>query len=374
MFLSSLVLASYIRVEALLLIPIFIIIFFTFGEQSISKSLASRVKAVRNKTTFSKALPLLLVFSILMLPEIYAILATQSILLVNALPFLNSNSQIFAISYLPNNILQNALFLSGGVATYPIIFLPEIGIFAMLGVAYLTLHKEQKGNSVLLMLLCLFFGYLIFYCLYFSGSALLGGSVRFLLILYPALSILAAFGVYGTSKLISSLFDKSPKNKKLVFQKPTITVLVILFFITPFFYAIPFLTHPNYLYSDFPTIPNTTSQSNPYSMMYANRSLTFINENYNLIPSSCLVLSPSPYLWYGLNRSAAYVNLYNSSDPQLKNYGCFVLDYSYFCGNPFNNTSCNTILAKYKLKVLATESGDMSTNFSLYQIMNYTPS
>ena len=48
--------------------------------------------------------------------------------------------------------------------------------------------------------------------------------------------------------------------------------------------------------------PNTTSQNDSYAMTYANKSLAFINSNYDLVPTTCLVFSPSPYIWYQLNR------------------------------------------------------------------------
>ena len=372
----SLIITFYIRSEALLLIPVLGITFFTFGEGNMSRNFAKKIEIIKNKNAIHKTIPFFIIFLILITPGIYAIAITEHELLIDNLSFLNSQAQIFSISYLSKNVIQNSLFLGGAITEYPIIFLPEISAFAIIGVIYLTLYEKQKNRlSILSFLLCMFLSYFIFYGLYFSGSALQGGSVRFLLILYPVLSILAAFGLYGAVRFVSSLLNKNTKiTKKLDITRYAIfSALITIFFIVPFVYAIPFLMHPNYLYSDFPTIANTTAQNNPYSMTYANRSLAFINNNYNLVPKSCLIFSPSPYLWYALNRSSAYTYIYNTSVPNIKNYSCFALDYSYFCNPIFNNTSCGIIRAKYKLKVLATESGILGSNFSLYQILNYTP-
>lgn len=377
--LFSIVLAIYLRVEAFLLIPIFVIVFFTFSENGVKETLKNRIKSLKQKNTLSQTIPLLMIFLLLILPEVLVVISTTPELFTNASSFLSHNMGLFSLSYLPKTGYQNILFLFGGIAEYPIFFLPEITVFAILGAIALALRKEKriKNNiGVLLLLLSLFLGYFIFYGIYFSGSALLGGSVRFLLVLYPALAILAAFGLYGLSEMPASLLRKRHRrSKQLKSVKNAICIiLIILFFIVPFvYYAVPFLTHPNYSYADFPIIPNTTSQNDSYAMTYANKSLAFINSNYDLVPTTCLVFSPSPYIWYQLNRSSAYVSEYNASNQNITGYRCFILDYSWFCGNPFNNTICNAILNKYKLKVLATESGDGSSNFSLYQILNYSP-
>ncbi len=377
--LFSIVLAIYLRVEAFLLIPIFVIVFFTFSENGVKETLKNRIKSLKQKNTLSQTIPLLMIFLLLILPEVLVVISTTPELFTNASSFLSHNMGLFSLSYLPKTGYQNILFLFGGIAEYPIFFLPEITVFAILGAIALALRKEKriKNNiGVLLLLLSLFLGYFIFYGIYFSGSALLGGSVRFLLVLYPALAILAAFGLYGLSEMPASLLRKRHRrSKQLKSVKNAICIiLIILFFIVPFvYYAVPFLTHPNYSYADFPIIPNTTSQNDSYAMTYANKSLAFINSNYDLVPTTCLVFSPSPYIWYKLNRSSAYVSEYNASNQNITGYRCFILDYSWFCGNPFNNTICNAILNKYKLKVLATESGDGSSNFSLYQILNYSP-
>jgi hypothetical protein len=373
LWMFGLIITAYIRVEALLLIPVFALMFFTFGEDGVRQTFIKRIKIIQSKNTIYGVLPLLIIFFVLITPELYVIAATRHELLINALPFLNSGGQLFSLSYLSKNVIQNSLFLGGIITEYPIIFLPEISVFAIIGVVYLALYAKQKNRiGVLVLLLCLFFCYFIFYGFYFSGSALLGGSVRFFLILYPPLSILAAFGIYGIGNGTSSLLSLNKNQYKARYL--VCSVLIIIFFVLPFTYAIPFLTHPNYSYSDFPTIPNTTPQNDPYSMMYANRSLAFIDNNYNLVPASCLVFSPSPYLWYGLNRSATYTYVYNTTSAHIKGYSCFVLDYSYFCNPLFNNTGCNTILTKYKTKVLATEGGDGEQNFTLYTILNYTSS
>lgn len=377
----SFIFTVYLRIEALLLIPIFVIIFFTLGENGVKETFKRRMGLFNGNGEPGMALLVLLAVLLFIAPEILVIMATRPVLLQNAMPFLDSSAKIFSISYLPKNVFQNISFFVGAVKEYPIMFLPEIMVFAVMGAAALVLYdKKQRGIGgigTLLLLLFTFLGYFIFYSFYFSGSALSGGGARFMLVTYPVLSVLAAFGVYGLSDWFVSFAAgkrKGARKRTDIWRYCASIALIVVFFVLPFLNAVPFLRHPNYGYADFPIVPSTTPQNDPYSMMYANKSLNFIYSNYKSVPESCLVFSPFPYLWYGLNRSSADLYEYNESIPSLKNYSCFDLDYSYFCTiSPNNATVCNAFLTKYKLKLLATESGGPGSNFSLYQILNYTP-
>ena len=315
------------------------------------------MRLIKDKRTLDKAPILLMLLLLLVTPELLTIAYTRSELLMDVWSFLNSSKQLFSLTYLPRVGSQNVVFLLGLIKEYPVVFLPEMTIFAIAGILFLALSKKQKSQSTLLLLLCLFFGYFVFYGVYAFGSALMGGGSRFLLILYPPLSILAAFGIVGLSEWLFSLGNtRTRKNVKSgVHGYALCTAITVVFFVIPFVYTMPFLAHPNYSYADFPIVPNA-QQKDPYAMMYANSSLAFITHNYTLVPADCLVFSPSPYLWYLLNRSSADVFEYNASSLNLKNYSCFVLDYSWFCGNPFNNTACNAIVSKYKLKVLSNRA------------------
>lgn len=374
-FAFSLMLAIYIRVEAVLLIPIFAVCYLALGENGAGKGPFAKMKSLW-RTVDAKILLLTAAFLLIIGPEIYATVATRPELLINALPFINQNAGIFSFSYLYRNLVQNTSFLMGGINRYPIAFIPNITVFAIIGIACLLVYKKQRNNrGVLLLLILLFLCYFIFYAFYFSGSILKGGSVRFMLVVYPPLAILAAFGVYGLAEFLVALASNNGHRtgKRNWFAVRIVSaVLVAAFFVVLFVYRVPFLRNPNYLYSDFPVIPNGTAQNDSYSLMYTNRSLSFILNNYGLVQNDCLVISPSPYLWYGLNRSSAVVNIYDFPGSNLKNYSCVVLDYSYYCTISLAEGMCKNYTSRYKLKTLATEPGDMNGNFSLYQLLNYT--
>lgn len=378
LLLTSLVLTVYIRVEALLLIPVLLSAFFILGEDGIKKTFTRRLKLLKRAAPDRLLAILLLAFLLLIIPELYLIIATKPILSANATPFLASSSKLFALQYLINNIRINTLFLFGFDTVYPIIFLSNVTIFAIIGIAYLWTDKTARnGRAVLLFLMLFFLTYFIFYGLYFSGSVLLGGSVRFLLVTYPPLSILAAFGVLAMANYISSAFKKSktPNKNGAATVHFVCALLIAVIFIVPFLYAMPFLRNPNYNYTDFPLQLNSTTENSIYTMSYTNRSLEFIYNNYKSVPNDCLVFSEAPYLWYTLNRSSAVLDLSNSSDSvNIKDYSCYVFDYGFWCSYPIGSTSCNSFLGKYKLKVLANEQNGNLPNFTLYQILNFTNS
>lgn len=375
----SLVLTIYVKVEALLLIPIFIIAFFVMDGEQVNTTFKKKLKALANGAAIDKtALYLLVIFLFLLIPEIYAMLATAQERMLAAAPFILANAHIFSPGYLIKNLPINTSFFFGLVSKYPIIFIANVTIFAIIGTLCLALQKRYRKNfSSLILLLCLFLGFFLFYAFYFTGSVLSGGSVRFMLVTYPAISILAAFGVFGLWDIIKAHAGKNrkrdiAKNKKLDVMQFGYFALVFVFFVLPFLYAIPFLRHPNYNFEDFPVIFNGTK--NQYLASIANSSLGFIDKNYGLVPNNCLVFSEAPYLWYGLNKSSAVLDIGNSLNSSHNNYSCYVLDYDYWCTiNEFNTSAlCKTYTSKYKLKVLATQSSGLQSNFTLYQILNYT--
>ena len=106
-------------------------------------------------------------------------------------------------------------------------------------------------------------------------------------------------------------------------------------------------------------------------MAYLNRSISFINDNYLTVPNNCLVFSETPYLWYNLNRSSAIpgITLLNTN---IKNYNCYIFDYSSFCSYPNISTECNKFLSQYKTKIIVSENNGNLPRFALYQVLNFS--
>lgn len=386
LFLFSLVVTIYIRIEAILLIPIFLLGFILLNKE------ISDFQILKNK----HAIIAFIIFLILILPEIIFIfiakynlkkneafinLFIKSVSFNQGSSILNTQISLFSTKYFVNNIITNIKFLFGFIKIYPIIFLPSITLFAIFGLIFSIIYSKaySKYNSfrLAIFLEIIFLVYFIFYSFYFSGSVILGGSVRFMLITYPILSILAGLGVYMMSLLI---FRKISEAKKIVAGKLYINnytifliciIIILIAFVEPFIKSIPFIQNPNYNYPDFPMKLNTTTENSIYSMAYLNRSISFINDNYLTVPNNCLVFSETPYLWYNLNRSSAIpgITLLNTN---IKNYNCYIFDYSSFCSYPNISTECNKFLSQYKTKIIVSENNGNLPRFALYQVLNFS--
>ncbi len=386
LFLFSLVVTIYIRIEAILLIPIFLLGFILLNKE------ISDFQILKNK----HAIIAFIIFLILILPEIIFIfiakynlkkneafinLFIKSVSFNQGSSILNTQIGLFSTKYFVNNIITNIRFLFGFIKIYPIIFLPSITLFAIFGLIFSIIYSKSysKYNSfrLAIFLEIIFLVYFIFYSFYFSGSVILGGSVRFMLITYPILSILAGLGVYMMSLLI---FRKISEAKKIVAGKLYINnytifliciIIILIAFVEPFIKSIPFIQNPNYNYPDFPMKLNTTTENSIYSMAYLNRSISFINDNYLTVPNNCLVFSETPYLWYNLNRSSAIpgITLLNTN---IKNYNCYIFDYSSFCSYPNISTECNKFLSQYKTKIIVSENNGNLPRFALYQVLNFS--
>ena len=285
----------YLRVEAILLVPFFLLVFLTLSDNGVIKTFKARIKILFTKLFSQTSILLLILVSVILIePQIYTTIATTPELQANAAFYLYPNTPIFSSSYILPNLSVNLSFLVGLLKDYPIVFLPNITALAVLGVLFLLLNRKYKNKlGILLLLLGFFFIYFMFYLFYFSGSVLVGDAVRYFLILYPALSILATFGVLGLGDWLLSLTGRSRRLGRKRVRYLIYTVLISLIFVVPFVYITPFLTHPMFTYYGFP-VNNVTANIqglNPYTTQYAKASADFIQSNYRLVPPDCLVLS-----------------------------------------------------------------------------------
>lgn len=381
LFVFILAFTVYLRVQALLLVPLFIVVFLTLGDSTIRDTFKVRLKEMLGALSSDwKFCLIAMVFLVLIAPQLYTMLATTAELQANAAFYLYPNTPIFSASYILQYLQPNIAFLSGLIKNYPIIFLPNITIFAILGVILLLFQKKYKNRfAILILLLGIAVGYFIFFLLYFSGSVLVGVSVRYFLVLYPPLSILAAFGICWLGDFISEHLTKAPKKKGIESRVVYVIYAVLFFalFAAPFVYIAPSLIHPTFNYYGFPL--NTTTANitglNPYTTQYTANSANFIENNYKVVPNKCLVLSEVPSIWFMLNRSSSYIPETDVfTNPAFSNYSCYYLDLGFWCTvSPYNTTVCKYFTTNYNLKLVATGASGRSTNFSIYQVLNYSP-
>ncbi len=359
MFLSSLALVFYSRIEAFVLLPIFLILYFIFGQFGVKHTIKIRLKLIKKTLDDWKALSILFVFAVIFTPQVLYIYTEN----LSPQYGQSSGQSIVSISNFMQNISPNANFFLGTTSNYPSISSINLLILSILGVIFIVAFKKIKNKiGLLLMILLTILAFFLFYTSFYAGSVNYGVDVRFMLEIMPFFAILSGFGVLGLSDVISRIVKKITKIKKDT-SKILISLIFIFSVVLPFYFLTPFLTMP---VSQMPQEYFNTQATN------------FIYNNYQKVPTSCLVFSFTPDIWYELNRSAAQVSYFTQSNNKtikalIDNYSCFVFDYGYWCTvSSYKSSTCGTSLYSYNLSVIATSKSTEGSNFTLYKINNFT--
>jgi len=390
MFLSSLLITLYIRTEAILLVGIFFLLLFAFDYEGIN-SIKKRIKDLYNiLNTNPKIIFIALVFFILMVPQLIYIGIEAS-----TQPYGQpSNQSAISLSYFPNNFITNLKYLLGyynSVASFPAVFPPFSFFFAIIGAILIFFQKWSKRMKfeVFFTLFLWFAAYFVFYALFYAGFALFGVDSRFMLQITPEISLLAGIGVISASLYISKIIGWvyfKLKHKKQVneseSQKRNIesaeiknsrqsiifySSVVILFAI---FFAYPFTNLFSLITLNVNEMPQQTIIA---------PAIEFFYNNYQKVPSNCLVFSFTPDIWFEVGRASmqiGYLGTENSTVANIeRNFSCYVLDYGYWClVPPYNNTLCLYDKDSYETKVLAIGSVPYTDKHpAFYLLENYSP-
>ncbi len=366
-FAFTLALTSYMRIEAILLVPVFFVLMLAFGEKGIWETFHSRLKEIMK--TFAEntaALVVLLVFIVALLPQIYYVTAEAQ-----QPSYGQSAAQaVISLSNFQNNIGVNTSFLLGqlnGISYYPTVFHYAIFPLGVVGAAALLLRRKTKNRFGILLLLGLWFlTYFLFYTSFYAGSVLYGVDSRFMLQLLPALCLLAAYALVGVGDVavlaVSKIARKSRSGSmdKAVFYLTSAAAAIALL-IVPFAFLIPIVTLP----------PGQM----PQQTVILGAANTFYRE-YTAVPANCLVFSFTPDIWYEVNRSSAQFNYLLGSNETLRglisNYSCLVIDYGYWCVvPPYHSTVCAYALKRFATENLTPVSENGST-VAFYKILNYS--
>ncbi|MDE1869499.1 MAG: glycosyltransferase family 39 protein [Candidatus Micrarchaeota archaeon] len=355
LFASALVFTIYMRIEGILLLPIFAVLFFAHGADGIRETMRKRlglvIDSINNNTKF---LALSLFFFVLLMPEIYY-LAIQISNPSYGQDY--TGQQVFSVANFMNNIGPNVLFFLGNynsVSQFPLGFPVETTALAGVGILLLLMSKSRNKYGTILLLALWLFAYHLFYDFFYAGAATFGVDVRFMLELCPALALLAGIGISELSELVGGAI-KSPRLGLMFY------LLVLLGgVIVPFALFVPNIT--------------LKPQQMPQQTVIYD-ALSFFYSNYNKVPAGCMVYTFTPDLWYEFNRSAAQINYLGSSDPQFVNdtrgYSCSVIDYGYWCSvPPYKGTTCKNLVQSYNLVTLASQNNTArGENFAFYKIV-----
>ena len=369
-FLFSLGIAVYMRTEGSLLILLFIILYFIYGDSSIRKNFGSGVKWLKeliNKDELS--LLYVLMFAVLLVPQAYY-LSGQ---IANP-QFGQGSGGLFSFSNFKNNAPVNVNYFFGAFDTigyYPAAFPADITFLAAIGVAVAisTSLYDRKNIPIVIALGLWFFMYFFFYAFFYAGGATYGVDSRMMLQMHPQLVIFSAIGIGEMSMLLSRFGLRKKKNRRAGAKKKMVVLSIIPF--------LAFAIIITYVFVQFLPIVTMLPSNAPQQHVIL-PATNFINSNYNAVPSNCLVFSFTPDMWYENGRAAAQIGYLQSVDQNFtnftKNYKCEVLDYGYWClVPPYDNTTCPNYIKGYNASVLATEKiNGAASNMSFYLLKNYS--
>ncbi len=365
-FAFSLSMVAYLRIEAILLVPVFVVLLVAFGDHGIVKTAKERAgKILGSIQDNTELLIMLFAFVILLLPEVYYI----SVQAQNPSYGQNSGQATISLVNFLGNVNANVSFLFGqmnGANFYPMVFHYVITPLAIVGVLFLLFDRRIKNRFSKLLMLALWFAtYFLFYTSFYAGAATYGVDSRFMLQLLPSLCLLAAFAVIGigdSARGIAGRFGREHDAAKggrvpmIVFTAAVaISSMVLLIY--------PFATL-------FPVV--TIAQAKMPQQSVILKAMDTFYGNYTVVPRDCIVYSFTPDIWAEVNRSSAQIGYLTSANASLTqsldSYSCKVFDYGYWCiVPPHHNTTCAQIISNHKL----TSLGTMNTTLGGFDVAFY---
>jgi len=323
--LLSVSLLLYMKVLAVLYLPVFLLVYLVLDKNSIAKSLKDTVKLVRKNALETKTLTAILVFLIAVAPAVLfsymeltggdygfqgtsiqdtctqsVYLATSSINLNNFQYNICANLEFWLNTYKSSYVMQ------------PVI----ITLIAVFGVAVMAFSMRREMTAIAIW----FAAFFLLYTAFYAGSVLYGVDWRFMLSVMSQVALFAGFGAAYIIGIPSTL-----KKKSLRRPLEILAAVAILAVIAYAFYA---------NMQQLAVKPSTIPQA-PDARFYEN----FVYGNAHLINASCLVFTYDPTLFNINNRTAAQMSyVYDKTKvAQYKSqYGCLVADIGYWCYTPNN--------------------------------------
>ena len=344
--LFALAFVLYTKVDALLYLPVVLIVYLLLSDSSIKQSIKRNTKRLYESLFSTRALVMALVFVLLTAPEAgYALNELHNgnygysgsfISETCANPIISTVAKSsISLTNLKYNICSNVLFWFN---SYDNILIPQPLIFtafALLGAALMIVYGRRRELAALAVWFLAFF---LIYAAFYAGSVTYGVDWRFMLAVIVPVAIMGGAGASYAIGWFGNMHRKRPKHFAAV-ARAIATIAVIALIIFGFSSTIPAIT------------------ANPATMEQAGGARFYENFVYNsisAIPKSCIVYSYDPTLFNINGRTAALMSyLYNTSVYTQNNaaYGCSVIDYGYWCGTP--NSICSSIMNMYNTTLIA---------------------
>lgn len=316
----SLAYAVQIKAEAIIILPMILIMAFFFD------------KKFWKKISDYKFYSLWIILFILIIPYLIHICQAYKY------DSWDSSGEKFGIEYAKKNIPENLWFWVFGHPTieHPTLFT----IFALIGLIYLLKQKKRSGLFLSIWFLIFFFLYAFFY----AGSILYGVNVRYSLSEYPPFVILGGYGLYLLTKI------------RIKYERPVSIILISIILILFYFLYLPSIS-----------TPADKIQEARQARLYHD----FVLREAKNFDRSCYILThvPSMYLvngnnalqtWFGSNVKVMN-ELFNKTD-------CIIFDYGFWCNlEPYKSSICKPMFVNYDLTAISSIDVD-NHNYTLYRV------
>ena len=289
MFAFSLALAAYMRIEAMLLVGVFALLFVVFGDSGNQEG--DRQERWRDQARSRgqhQGMLLLIAFILLLTPELYYI----SLQAANPSYGQPAGQAVLSLSNFRNNIGTNAYFVFGALSgmnsqgSYPLAFSETVMALAIIGTLLFAADGRRKNRFGILAVLWLwFFAYFAFYTAFYAGAATYGVDSRFMLQLLPPLSLLGALAVVEIGDAASTAVRGGAKGRKAAGGAAFFIVAAAVVFAAvayPFLAVAPVIT--------------LSPQKMPQQTVIL-KAMGFFYGNYNAVPKDCIVFSFTPDIW-----------------------------------------------------------------------------
>ncbi|MDE1868405.1 MAG: hypothetical protein KGH60_00330 [Candidatus Micrarchaeota archaeon] len=336
--LLSMSLLMYMKVFALLYIPVLLLMYLFVDDKNIISAIRKNLSLIKRHALDTWPLVALLIFVVSLAPQvIYAQMQlTSGNYGYQGTSMQNTCTNDFAqatgsinIMNAQFNICSNILFWFN---SYKNVYVMQPFIYTVLAIigAALLLIFNRKGFAALAIWFVLLFA---LYDAFYAGSVLYGVDWRFMLGLVAQTCILGGFAAYALIDYV----NKKTKNRAA--HLLSIAAVVVLI-------AYPAVA----MYQQLSISPSNVPQAGD-ARFYEG----FVYNQSQQIPASCLVYTYDPTLFNINNRTATQIgDLYNQAlyANYSAQYSCMVLDYGYWCHTP--NNECTYANQSFTLAPIAT--------------------
>jgi len=256
-----------------------------------------------------------------------------------------SEGKMFGLEFFKENAPTNAWFWLFGYETIenPLLF----AIFALIG--FIFVFKKEKG--IIFFLGSWFMIFFLVYAFFYAGSVRYGTDVRYSLIGYPPLILLAGYGVFFLHKNLS---------KKIKQDLVISSILVLIIFIFGF----------SFYYKSVSTMPTDIIEANQARIYH-----DFVFDYAKKLDKNCYVLSHVSSIYLVLDKGS--LQTWNGQNEQVmrelfSKTDCVIFDDGFWCNlEPYKSSVCKNIFDKFKITPLdSITAKEGKPTYTLYKIEN----